>query len=348
MKQKLIIPFKISFIALAVVLIAACSKQKFEHTAVRDAADFPKQLVVDEEDAGDLEDTDKASFEIKLTDGIDPEGIELSGKPQVLGSAVTVQFELKDAEGFANWSDYILGGTAFYEVDDCTTSEDLGVDLQFTFDPTTGKGSVLFPAEVNSIELELELDPTMMDDAIENTDDRGFTFALTGIGTTTENLVINTDLETTFRLYDDEKVFGGWEADHTNASELSNILDLFTIANSDLNGLTAAEIDKIEVEFAFDEFKLLITLVETETIDDCGTPEVVQLEIELEGEWEELTDDAMSGTAHFIVEREEDNGFITEVEYEGSFERIGNTLTLTLTGSDGNSETNELTLTLTR
>lgn len=340
--------YKSLLIAVSVILITACSKKKFEHTAALDASDFPKQLVLDEEDAGDLEDTDKASFEIKLTDGIDPEGIELSGKPQILESAVSVEFELKDAEGFSNWGDYIVGGTAFYEVDDCTSSEDLGVDLQFSFDPVTGKGSVIFPANVNSIEIELELDPAMMDDAVENSDDRGFTFALTGMGATTEKVVLNTDLETTFRLYDDEKVFGSWESDPNNVTELSNILDLFTIANPDLNGLTAAEIDQIEVEFAFDEFKLLFTLVETETIDACGTPETVQLEIELEGEWEELTDDATSGTAHFIVEREEDNGFITEVEYEGSFERIGNTLTLVLKGTDGDSETAEFTLTLTR
>lgn len=347
MKQRLIIPYTFSLIAVVAVLITGCSKQKFEHTAAIDAADFPKQLVLDEEDAGDLEDTDKASFEIKLTDGIDPEGIELAGKPQILENAVTVQFQLKDAEGFTNWNEYIVGGTAFYEVDDCTSSEDLGVDLQFTFDPTTGLGSVIFPSQVNSIEIELELNPAIMDNGVENTDDRGFTFALIGIGTTTENLVLNTDIETTFRLYDDEKVFGSWESDHNNASELNNIIDLFTIANSDLNGLTAAEIDNIEVEFAFDEFKLVITLVETETVDECGTPEQVQIEIELEGKWEELSD-ATNGDLNFIVEREEENGFITEVEYKGSFERIGNTLTLTLTGADSSSETDELTLILTR
>jgi hypothetical protein len=338
----------ILFMALAMVFITACSKKKFEHTEATDVADFPKQLVMDEEDAGDLEDTDKASFEIKLTDRIDPEGLELGGKPQTLGAAVTVQFELKDAEGFANWSDYIVGGTAFYEVDDCTTSEDLGIDLQFTFDAASGKGSVVFPADVTSIELEFELDPTLMDDAVENSDDRGFTFALTGIGSTSEKVVVNTDIETEFRLYDDEKVFGSWAADPANPAELTNILDLFTMSNSDLNGLTAAEIDNIEVEFAFDAFKMVVTLVETETVDNCGTPEVVNLEIEVEGEWEDLTGDATTGTAHFIVEREEDNGFITEIEYEGSFERIGNTLTLTIAGTDGDNETDALTLTLTR
>lgn len=347
MKQRLIIPFTRSLIVVFAVLIAGCSKQKFEHSAAIDAADFPKQLVLDEEDAGDLEDTDKASFEIKLTDGIDPEGIELAGKPQRLESAVTIQFQLKEAEGFTNWNDYIVGGTAFYEVDDCTSSEDLGVDLQFTFDPATGLGSVIFPAQVNSIEIELELDPAIMDDGVENTADRGFTFALIGMGETTENLVLNTDIETTFRLYDDEKVFGSWASDHNNVSELTNIINLFNMANSDLNGLTAAEIDNIEVEFAFDEFKLVITLVETETVDACGTPEQVQVEIELEGEWEELTD-ATSGDLHFMIEREEDNGFITEVEYEGTFERIGNTITLTIKGTDGSSETEELTITLTR
>ena len=335
-------------IVAAVLALTACSKKKFEHTAVTDVSAFPKQLVVDEEDAGDLEDTDKASFELKLTDGIDPEGMELAGKPQILGSSVVVNFQLKDAEGFAAWSDYILGGTAFYEVDDCTTSEDLGIDLQFHFDPSTGQGSVLFPAGVNSIELEFELNASLMDDAIENSDDRGFTFALTSIGATSENLVVNTDIETKFRLYDDEKVFGSWESDPNNATELNALKELFSMANSDLVGLTTAEIDNIEVEFAFDAFKLVITLVETETVDECGTMEQVQVEIELEGEWEELTDNALSGTAHFILEREEDNGSITELEYEGSFERIGNTLTWTLAGTDGSTETNEFTLTLTR
>jgi hypothetical protein len=325
-------------------MLTACSKKKFEHTTASDVSAFPKQLVVDEEDAGDLEDTDKASFELKLTDGIDPEGIELAGKPQELESSVVVNFQLKDAEGFAAWSDYILGGTAFYEVDDCTTSEDLGIDLQFNFDPSTGQGSVLFPAGVNSIELEFEVNASLMDDAIENSDDRGFTFALTSIGTTEENLVVNTDIETKFRLYDDEKVFGSWESDPNNAAELDALKELFSMANSDLIGLTAAEIDNIEVEFAFDEFKLVVTLVETEIVDECGTPEQVQVEIELEGEWEELTDDALNGMAHFIIEREEDNGSITELEYEGSFERIGNTLTLTLAGP----ETDEFTITLTR
>jgi hypothetical protein len=59
---------------------------------------------------------------------------------------------VSDFEGFAKISDYILDGTAFYEVDDCTTSEDNGVDLKLVFNRTTGKGSVTFPKDVEEIE----------------------------------------------------------------------------------------------------------------------------------------------------------------------------------------------------
>jgi hypothetical protein len=50
----------------------------------------------------------------------------------------------------------------------------------------------------------------------------------------------------------------------------------------------------------------------------------------------------------FIVELEDNNGYITEVEFSGTFSRSGNTLTLMLTGASGDTETNEITLTLTR
>lgn len=329
-------------------LLTACSKESFEHVEATAVAAFPKQLLLDEEESGELEDTDKAEFEIKLTDGIDPSGNELSGKPQVTDQPLTVYFELRDAEGFSNWGDYISGVTAYYEVDDCTTSEDLNIDLAVTFDPASGKGTFLFPAGVNSVTLELELIAGLMDDAVENSGDRGFTLALTGISETSENIVINTDIVTEFRVYDDEKVCGDWTADPANSTLFDNIITLFAMTGEDLDGLTMAETDAIDVSFAFDEFALTVTLLETETVDECGTTETVPVEISVEGEMEDFDPDALSGILHFIVEREEANGSVTEIEYEGTFERSGNNLTITLSGSDGDAETEELVLTLTK
>lgn len=338
----------LTYITGALILLASCSKEKFEHVEATSVSDFPKQLLLDEEKVGELEDTDKATFEITLTDGIDPNGLQPSGKEQVLEQAVTVYFELTDPEGFSNWSDYIAGGTAYYEIDDCTTSEDEGIDLSFSFDAATGKGSVIFPAGVNSISVELELVAAIMDDAIENSGDRGFTFTLKGISATSEKVVVTTDITTEFRVYDDEKVCGDWVADPSNATEFSNLLQLFTLANPDLDGLTASEVDAVEVAFSFDEFELKFVLLETETVDECGTQEIVPVEITVEGEMDEFDSDSNSGVIHFIAELESENGAVTEISYEGTFSRLGNNLTLTLKGDDGDTETDEFTLSLSK
>jgi hypothetical protein len=112
--------------------------------------------------------------------------------------------------------------------------------------------------------------------------------------------------------------------------------------------LVSADIDEADLEITPNEVQLKITLVATETIQGCSGLEVVNEEIEIEAEVDDVTDDDVIGDLVFIVELEDDNGFITEVEYSGTFSRSGNTLTLLLTGSSGDTETNEITLTLTR
>jgi hypothetical protein len=333
---------------ILVAFVSACSKEKFRHVEVTSDTDFPKQLVLDEEKVGELEGSDNVKFEIGLTDAIDPSGEVPSGKVMTLDAGVTISFELKDKEGFAAWGDYITAGTAYYEIDDCTTSEDQGIDLAYTFDPSTGLGSVFFPAGVESIVIELELNATVTDDVILNDSDRGFTFALKSLGTTSDNVVLNTDIESEFRVYDDEKVFGDWILDHTDATQYAGLTELFAMATGDLDGLTSAEVDEVEVSFAFDEFELKLVLVETEMQDNCGTEEQVQVEISVEGGIDGLTDDALSGEITFVIETENTNGTITEVEYEGTFERTGDTLTLTLKGANGDEETEEIILTLTK
>jgi len=339
--------YSVLFVVLSAFLFS-CSKEELDLVDPIETADFPFQIVLDEEEIFEPEDGDKAEFEITLTDRIDGSGIQPSGITEPLSQSVRVFFTLSDNEGFSNWSDFVLSGKAYYEVDDCTTSEDLGEDLQFQFDTLSGEGSFIFPAGVESVVVEFELDPAITDDNVINPDARGFSFALTGLENPPANVVVNTTMKTEFVVFDDEQVFGEWILDHNDAVQLQGMIDLFQLAEEDVVGLVSADIDEAVLEITPNEVQLKITLVATETIQGCSGLEVVNEEIEIEAEVDEVTDDDVIGDLVFIVELEDDNGFISEVEYSGTFSRSGNTLTLLLTGTLGDTETNEITLTLTR
>jgi hypothetical protein len=339
--------FSVLFFVLSGFLFS-CSKEKMDLVDPIATADFPFQIVMDEEEIFEPEDGDKVEFEITLTDRIDASGENPSGVTEPLAQDVRVMFALSDNEGFSDWNEYIVSGKAYYEVDDCNTSEDLGVDLQFQFDTLSGEGSFIFPAGVEGVIIEFELDPSITDDNVINPDARGFRFALTGLQNAPANVVVNTTLVSEFVAFDDEQVFGEWTLDHNDAVQLQGMIDLFQLAEEDVVGLVAADIDEVVMEITPTEVELKITLVATETIQGCSGLEVVNEEIEIEAEVDEVTDDDVDGDLVFIVELEDDNGYITEVEFSGTFSRSGNTLTLMLTGASGDTETNEITLTLTR
>jgi len=113
----------------------------------------------------------------------------LGGAIIPLEQDVTVQFAITGFEGFSQLSDYIKGAEAFYEIDDCTTSQDQGKDLDLQFDVATDTGSVTFPAGVEEIEIEFETDESLFDDAVFNTDERSVTIQLTGISNNNNKVV---------------------------------------------------------------------------------------------------------------------------------------------------------------
>ncbi|MFN8714893.1 MAG: hypothetical protein ACK5Z2_18745 [Bacteroidota bacterium] len=338
----------IIFSLCALALITSCSKENLDVVNPLDADKFPQQIIVDEENIYEREDADKVEIEVKLTDRIDISGQNPSGISIPLSEQVRVNFELSDAAGFSAWNNYILGGNAFYEIDDCTTSDDLNIDLDFQFDSNTGKGSFLFPTGTTAVVLEFELDVAVTDDNVVNTDDRGFTFSLTGLSQETSGVVVNTTLKSEFRLYDDEQVFGEWAIDHNDTTQLNGVRTLLELSDEDVSPLVSADIDGISVEITPEETKFVITLIATEVVEECSVIDTVNIEIEVEGEIDEITDDAQSGEIAFIVELENSDGTIREVEYSGEFNRSGNTLTLTLSGDDGDNQTSDITLTLTR
>lgn len=331
---------KIIAVLTTLVVISACDKKNDD--LVLPLKDFPQVIKFDDEGDGGLEDEDNFSFTLTLNDKADPSGKELGGTVVPLKQNATVHFEIKDLEGFENIADYIKGWKAFYEIDDCTESDDLPME----FDPVTGKGSVQFPASVAEIEIEFETDDSFFDDDIVNEEERSLTIVFTDIEAGTENVVVNPASEFKYEVLDDEMIHGEWELDHEDPEMFTKFKSLFGMLSDDIAELNADDVDKIEISIEYNEINVLIELKETETVTECGETEEVNKTIEIETEIEELSTLASEGDIEFVGEIEQDNGIIKEFAYKGAFTITGNSLELTLQGEYDDNETEETTLLL--
>lgn len=336
------IKLKIGTLILAFIFFS-CDKKNDDLVTPLSSSEFPQVILLADEGDGDLEDEDKFSFKITLADRTDPDGDEPAGKVVPLDEAVTVQFKVKEFEGFSKLSDYILGAEAFYEIDDCTTSLDQGVDLDLQFDIAKGIGSVTFPPGVEEIEIEFETDDALFDDAVFNTDNRSISIELTGI-TGGKGVVVNKTANFTYTVQDDEGIYGEWKLDVSNPVAFGRFKELFGLLNDDIKNLAAADVDEILLVFEYGEIKVQVVLKETEQIDDCGTPDTENKIIEIEAETEELSDEDKEGEVEFGETLELDNGSFREFAYAGSFIITGNLLSITLEGEYGDDKTDEVTL----
>lgn len=335
---------------LAVGLIWACDRQNEDLIDPRNPEDFPIVIVLADDGDADLEDSDDVGIDLELVPVWDPVSRDIDGIILTPPVDVRVSFELFDPKGFSEWGEYIVGGQAIYEIDDCTDSDDLDIDLDFEFDASTGRGSFTWPSGVEEIELVLELNDALFDDELLNQDERGFSLRITGV-TGHENVRANVDLEFEYLVLDDEAIFGDWELDHNNPDQFAAFLALFGTLNEDFEGLTADMIDKIEISFGFEAMEVLVELLETEE-DECEPGEFEALEIEVECEYDFSLSSlfgALEGDLEFEGEAEI-NGIDLEFELEGSFviQDGGATLILTLEGELDGDEIEEQTLTLTR
>lgn len=330
MKNKL--NYKIPGLAL-LLLLAGCDEKNEGVVIPIDPEKIPQVILFDDEEAGEEEDSDETGFKLTLLDKIDPEGEELGGKIIPLASEVTVNFKISDIEGFGKISDYILGAEGSYEVDDCNDKS-----VVTNFNTSTGVGSVVFPAGAEEVEVNFELNDALFDDEVVNKGDRSFKVQITGITGGNGGVIANTDIEFKHKVLDDDVVFAEWELDVS--SDLKNFKDLFGDLDGDLKGLTEKDIKGIKFEFGLNELQIEIELEEEEE-NDCG--EMENKTIEIEAEYDDLTDDAKEGDIKFIVEVEDEDGYIEEVEYEGSFKIVGEIMTITL-AVDGTEKTLKLKL----
>lgn len=334
----------LKYLLLALVLLSACEKKNEDLIKPLVEADFPQILMLSDEGDGELEDEDKFSFKITLADRPDPTGKEVGGKVIPLEADVTVNFEVSSFKGFSKLADYLLDATAFYEIDDCTTSEDEDIDLKLVFDKNTGKGSVTFPKGVEEIEIEFETDEDLFDDNIFNTQSRKLEIKLTSVNPRGQKVVVNDQNTFEYLVLDDDGVYGEYELDIDDEEQIQNYIKLFGVINEDVKGLKASDIEEIKIEFQYGEFKAIVVLKETEEVEECGETETVNKEIEIEGDFEDLEDDKLSGDLEIAGDVELDNGQEKEFSYKGSFKLVNGKLELTLQGEFDDEETDEITL----
>jgi hypothetical protein len=332
--------------SILLVMAWGCDKKNDDLVEPLTADNFPQVIRFDDEGDGDLEDADEFSFKLVLNDRPDPSGEEPAGKIIPLKEDVTVLFEIKEWEGFTDPAAYIKDVKAFYEIDDCTTSEDEGIDLNVTFNAATGKGSVRFPKGVEEIEIAFETDEDFFNDNDLNTEERSITLLVTGIQAGAEKVTYNKALEFKYEVLDEEGVHGDWELDHEDADQFARFKELFGKVNEDIADLDADDVDKIEISVEYDEVKVVVELKEMEEVDECDGPEMVNKVIELEADLEDLSTLTDEGDIEFAGEVEQPDGSIKEFTYKGGFRITADGLELVLTGEYDDEETDEITLLL--
>ncbi len=344
---------KTTFTLIAVLaVLVSCDRKEDDVIDPRLPEDFPIVIILSDELDGDYEDNDEVGIGLEILPVWDPVSRSIDGIIPTPGSDLRVHFEVFDPQDFSSLGDYITGGFAVYEIDDCTDSSDEDIDLDFTFDSSTGAGSFIWPAGVAELEVVLEVNDALFDDDAVNSDLRGFSFRLTSIEGpgTGSDIKLNSDIEFQYVVLDEEVLFGEWELDQNDTEQFARFIALFGSLNEDLQDISAEDIDAIEVNFDYEKMEIKVILVETEE-DECEPGELVNLEIEIEAEYSIDFEDLFgtdSGELEFEGEAEM-NDVPLEFVLEGSYLiNADGTLTITLSGELDGDEIEEQTITLTR
>lgn len=324
---------KIIYLGLIPFTFLACDKMNEDRIDPLQPENFPIQIILSDEGDGDMEDNDKIGVKLELLKTVDPKRENLEGIDVFMPANTLVNFKIYDLNGASNLSDYIKGINAFYEIDDCQSSEDLGIDLNVQFDASTGLGSVIFPQGQNEIEIEIELDENLFDDQIQNTNDRGFKFKIESIASPAK-VVANTDMEFEYLVLDDDVIFGSWELDLNNNTEWTAFKAFFSQLNEEIADLNPNDVNKIELEFSYSGIEIKIELVDTEE-DECDPGQLVNKEIEIEADWDSDLEDLfenLDGEMEFEGSVEEDNGNEIPFKLVIAYEIINNQVKLILNG----------------
>ncbi len=323
---------------------SSCSREDEDVVKPVLSQDLPQFIMLDDEGGGETEDNDEMSLTLVLADRYDPSGEELGGGIVTLDKEFPINFQISELQGFDNISNYVLSATAFYDVDDCTSSEDESIVLLQQYDAATGRGSLIFPAGVEEIALVLTLDPDFFEDESLNPE-RGFSVAFSPAAESQEVLITETPF--VYEVLDNEAIFGEWELS-VDTELWENFQALFSAINEDIAALAADDIEEVVWDFKYDELSIEVVLKATETIEECGETEIENIVIELEGGYDELTRDVRSGEIALEGDIEQEDGSEEEFVYEGEFSIENNVMTVILKGEYQGEETEDFSLILNR
>jgi hypothetical protein len=339
------------FYFLSFISIIACSKRDEDVTEITNPQDFPKVIILSDEFDADNEDNDAVGIAMEMLPIWSESNPNVDGEVLAPSQTVRVFFKVFDYEGPSEITNYILGGKAFYEIDDCTTSEDENIELNFVWNADTQEGSFDWPAGIAEIEVEFEVDPLHYDDAATNDGGRGFSFELTSIQTNDSRVKLQDAPEFRYHVIDEEGIFISFDFDFNDPAAFEAFKSFFGNFDSDINDLEASAIDAIEFSFDHEKLEMTITLIETEE-DECDAMEMVNVEIQVELEYDFDFEDLINITEYegtLVGEIETDDLGSAEVEVDALILFNGtNEVVITLAGESVLGEIEEQTITLTR
>lgn len=307
---------KNTFAALALALaFTACVEEDFEYPQDAESEEL-FILALDADEGGASESETDYGLEVAFLDyfGELPE------------AEVTLSFELKDAEGMEIGSEdnQVHIKEVIYEIDDCTEGE-----LDFTFN-ADGTGTITLKPDseigmpeafeiVFNLPFETliddgeEEDESLLDDDIENEDDRGFVFEITGIASANEYIALNPVSEFEYKVLDNETITTEWELDLSDEAVFEQFKEAFSPISADLAELDYAEVSAIKFEFEFEELAIKIELNEEEA-DECDPTDFSNKEIEIEADFS-AEDGELELEGSYLIFNEEDGEVEAELDF---------------------------------
>ena len=342
--------FYIKYIAIlgfVGVFLASCVDQEFVEPIDGENEEL-FILALDAEEGGAYESETDYGLEIAFLD-------YFGELPQ---AEVLISFQLKDAEGLdiGPADDQLHIKEVIYEIDDCTEGE-----LAFTFN-NDGSGTItLLPdAEIGMVEafeivfnLPFEVviedgeeeEIALLDDAVQNDEDRGFVFEITGIDSDNSVIDFNPIREFEYVVLDDETITTEWVLDISEQAVFDQFKEAFSYISFDLSNLEYEEVDEIKFEFEFEEMAIVIVLNELEDeADECDPTEFDNKEIEIEADFDAEDGELELEGSYFVFseddgEIEDELDFILKAIYSLDFEN--ETLTISLQSLEDEDNFNE-------
>lgn len=212
-------------------------------------------------------------------------------------ATITISFALKEPAGMSigEGDDQLHIKEVIYEIDDCTDGE-----LDFTFN-TDGTGTItLVPdIEIGMVE-EFEVvfslphvlvidegEESLLEDDLQNEENRGFVFEVTQIDSTNPQIVFGPVTEFEYSVLDNETIRTEWLLDISNEEVFYELQEAFSPINKALSNLQIEQVEQIKFEFEYEEMKVIIELAELEEeADPCDPTDFANKEIEIEADFD--------------------------------------------------------------